>query len=43
MNRLAKKPSGRLVMKERKDLSLIFDSIWTSVKHVSESFLELNK
>ena len=43
MNRLAKKPSGRLVMKERKDLSLIFDTIWKSVKHVSESFLELNE
>jgi hypothetical protein len=43
MHRLAKKPSGHLVMKERKDLSLIFDTIWKSVKHVSESFLEFNE
>ena len=40
--RLARKPSGRLVMKERRDLSLLFETLWASVKFVSEAFANLD-
>ena len=35
---LARNPSGQLVMKERRDLSLLFDVLWKSVKYVSDVF-----
>ena len=38
--RLAANPSGRLVRREKRDLSLMFDVLWKSVKFVSESFNE---
>ena len=36
--RLAKSTTGHLVMKERQDLSLLFDVLWDSVKQVSAAF-----
>ena len=41
--RIARNPSGRLVMKYRHDLSLLFDVLWKSVKYVSDVFQEYNK
>ena len=38
--RIARNPSGRLVMKERRDLSLLFDVLWKSVKYVADVFQE---
>ena len=41
--RLAKSSTGHLVMKERQDLSLLFDVLWDSVKQVSATFLKYNQ
>ena len=41
--RLAKSTTGHLVMKERQDLSLLFDVLWDSVKHVSAAFLKYDQ
>ena len=41
--RIARNPSGRLVMKERRDLSLLFDVLWKSVKYVADAFQEYDK
>ena len=38
--RLAKSTTGHLVMKERQDLSLLFDILWDSVRQVSAAFLK---
>ena len=40
--RIARNPSGRLVMKERRDLSLLFEVLWKSVKYVADVFQEYN-
>ena len=41
--RLAKSTTGHLVMKERQDLSLLFDVLWDSVKQVSAAFLKYDQ
>ena len=41
--RLAKRPSERLVIKERRDLSLLFDVLWSSVKQISDDFLKYDQ
>ena len=40
LHRIAWQPTARLVMKERRDLSLLFDVLWKSVKYVSDVFQE---
>ena len=41
--RLAKSTTGHLVMKERQDLSLLFDILWDSVRQVSAAFLKYDQ
>ena len=38
--RLAKNTSSHVVMKEKQDLSLLFEVLWDSVKQVSQTFLK---
>jgi hypothetical protein len=41
--RLAKNPSGRFVRREKRDLTIVFDVLWKSVRLVSEAFNEYIK
>jgi len=41
--RLAKNTSGRFVRREKRDLAIVFDVLWKSVRLVSEAFNEYIK